>query len=300
LNRKYYALKIIPKYQLNTKGRLYNLFNEPYILKRLNNKNNFVPQIISSFQDYENLYLVTTFYDGPSLEGFLNNNISEYQIKFISACIILALKYIRKNKIIHRDLTITNVIMDKDNYFNLIDFSFSIDYSKRHSLGLKCNINNITTPPEIFNNLVYDYNSDYYNFGFIIFFMIFKKYPSNYKYYNLTKLREEYKLNGVYSNLFFEFLEKLIVINITKRIGYNNIEELVNHPWFNNFNWDKLEHKKIISPLAYNKTKIAMKKCLQFNKTKQMILRYKKFREQNTYRKLLKSYDFSTSMFQIK
>ena len=94
MNRKYYALKIIPKYQLNTKGRLYNLFNEPYILKRLNNKNNFVPQIISSFQDYENLYLVTTFYDGPSLEGFLNNNISEYQIKFISACIILALKYI--------------------------------------------------------------------------------------------------------------------------------------------------------------------------------------------------------------
>ena len=49
---------------------------------------------MSSFQDYENIYLVTTFYDGPSLANLKNEKLSEKQIQFISACIIQSFKYI--------------------------------------------------------------------------------------------------------------------------------------------------------------------------------------------------------------
>lgn len=57
--------------------------------------------------------------------------MTEEQIKFISACTIQSFIYMRKEKIIHRDITFNNIIMDKNKYFNVIDFSFSIDYSQK-------------------------------------------------------------------------------------------------------------------------------------------------------------------------
>ena len=107
------------------------------------------------------MYIITTFYDGPSLDKIALNSLTEKQIQFISACLIIALKDIRKQKIIHRDLSLRNIIMDNDYYFNLIDFSFSVDYSNRNKQIYKCNIDPRKTPPEILNNYENDYNSDY-------------------------------------------------------------------------------------------------------------------------------------------
>ncbi len=59
--------------------------------------------------------------------------MSEKQIKFISACIIQSLIYLRKEQIINRDIRMKNLIMDRKKYLNLIDFSFAIKYSDRNS-----------------------------------------------------------------------------------------------------------------------------------------------------------------------
>lgn len=296
LNGKYYALKIIPKNNLNTLGRLKNLINEPNILKQLNKNQNFVPEIICSFQDYENFYLVTTFYDGPSLDKLIFMNFTENQIKFISACIILSLKYIRENKIIHRDLTITNIIMDEDKYFNLIDFSFSVEYSQRHSKYLKCNINKKTTPPEILFDYKYDYNLDYYGLGCIIFFLIFKKYPwDKKKRNNITELILENNLIGKFSSALYDFVEKLIIVKYEKRIGFNDIYELINHTWFDNYNWEKLMKKEIISPFYYNKTKVNKNKCKYFIRLKKRNEIYKHFIKEN-YNQSLHKFDFSKNI----
>ena len=130
LNNEYYALKEIPKYKLFTYSKIYSHLTEPNILKKLT-QYDFFPKIISSFQDYDNIYLITTYYDGKSLNYYRNENLTEEQIKFISACTIQSLIYLREKKIIHRDIMMKNIIMDKKNYFNVIDFSFSIHYSEK-------------------------------------------------------------------------------------------------------------------------------------------------------------------------
>lgn len=294
LNGEYYALKITPKYNLNIKGRLNSLLNEPTIMKNLNKKSLFIPQLISSFQDYENMYLVTTFYDGPTLIKLKYENVSEEQIKFVSACIIQAFKCIRENKIIHRDLSFFNIMMDKDNYFNLIDFSFSVFYSKRKSKDLKCNYEKIDTPPEILNNSDYDYNSDYYRLGYIIFFWVFKE--SLYKYKNIeniTKLFEDYNIKKKYSKELMDFLESIIKKNIKTRLGYNNINELIKHPWFYGFNWKKLETRQIISPF---KNVIRKKRnifCKVFKKSQKKLKMYLNLTRIKNYRTLLKNFDYS-------
>ena len=247
------------------------------------------------------MYLVTTFYNGPSLEKFYNHILSEKQIKFISACIIQSLKYIREKHIIHRDVTITNIVMDKDDYFNLIDFSFSIEYSQRLFKYLKCNINKITTPPEILKNSDYNYNSDYYNLGNIIFFLVFKKYPWDIpnnvdRRKNLTELIESCYFNQTYSFNLYDFIEKLIIIDPKKRLGYNSIDELMTHPWFNDFNWIYLEKKKIISPFSHI-TIINSNKCNKFDKTYKMVEKYKLYSSKEKHQILLKNFEFSKNVF---
>ena len=92
----------------------------------------FLPKIISCFYDYENIYLVTNIFNGKSLNYYRSKTLTEEQIKFVSACIIESLTYLRKENIIHRDIMMKNIIMDKDKYFNVIDFSYSINYLNRN------------------------------------------------------------------------------------------------------------------------------------------------------------------------
>lgn len=237
------------------------------------------------------MYIVTNFYNGPSLKQFIDKNFSETQLKFISACIILSFKYIRERKIIHRDLTITNLILDDDYYFNLIDFSFSIDYSKRNLKFFRCNYEKILESPEIINSIDYTYNADYYRLGCLIFFLIFKVYPTTIN--NYLSLIIEYKDNKKYSSNLFNFLEKLIVKNHRKRLGYKSINELFNHPWFQGFDWKKFEEKKIISPFTYIKPKIQEVNCKEFRKDKNMIINFTKLMSMEEYIKLSEKFQYS-------
>ena len=183
-------------------------------------------------------------------------------------------------------------MMDKDNYFNLIDFSFSVTYSDRYSKTLKCNFDILNTPPEILNNTEYDYNSDYFRLGYLLFFLVFKKNPwevSQRK--NLSELIDIYNLKGKFSTELFDFLNSLISINIKKRIGYKSIKELMNHQWFLGFDWEKLEKKKIISPFFFNQNKIDRPICKRFKKSLPMIMRYKTFINNTFYINAIKIFE---------
>ena len=96
LNEKYYAIKEIPKYKLFSVNKMFSILNEPKILKKLI-KYKFISTIISSFQDYENIYIITTYYEGQSLNFFREQKLTEQQIKFVSACVIQSLFEKKKN-----------------------------------------------------------------------------------------------------------------------------------------------------------------------------------------------------------
>ena len=167
--------------------------------------------IVSSFQDYESIYIITNFYDGNSLNSIKMNNITEEQIKFMSACVIQALTYLRKEKIIHRDIWMKNIVMDKDKYFNVIDFSFSIDYKKKDNKKFYLYTFKMVSPPEMLNSSKYDFNSDYYRLGSIIYFLIFKSYPlAIKKRNNISDIWVDYHIIRNYSENCIDFMNKLL------------------------------------------------------------------------------------------
>ena len=59
---------------------------------------------------------------------------------------------------------------------------------------------------------------------------------------NLEDLPNDYSIEVI------DFVNKLIQRKPKLRLGKNNINELINHPWFIGFDWDNLLKKKITSP----------------------------------------------------
>ena len=103
--------------------------------------------------------------------------------------------------------------------------------------------------PEMTNRLEYDYNSDYYRLGSMIYFLIFRKYPNNIrKEKNITDIKINIYDKSKYSLSCMDFINKLLIFDKTKRIGYSKFDEIVNHSFFNDFNWEKFFKKSMNSP----------------------------------------------------
>jgi serine/threonine protein kinase len=269
---------------------IYNHLNEPNILKEFVNLN-FLPNIISSFQDYDNLYLVTNYFSGKTLYDYKDEIFSEEQIKFISACVIESLSYLREKKVIHRDVRMQNLILDENNYINLIDFSYSIIYSEKEDFKNFVLGNDFDNAPEIQNQSKYDYNSDYYRIGgTIIYYLIFKKFYNNEKKkFKKNEFFINYLDNSRYSFSCIDFINKLIINDYKKRIGFQSINELKNHSFFQNFNWNDLKEKKINSPLNFRSKYFKKSKCLELknNNTK-----FKMIFNNTLYKNLLDKYNY--------
>ena len=266
--------------------------NEPVILKKFVSYN-FLPKLISSFKDYDNIYLITSYYEGQSLDYFRDKILTEEQIKFVSACVIQSLLYLRKEKIIHRDIMMKNIIMDNEKYFNVIDFTFSLNYFDKNDKKIRMITYDMVTPPEILNHSEYDYNSDYYRLGSVIYYLIFKQYPYKVKLENnITEIFIDYRNINNYTYSCIDFLNKLLISDYKKRIGFKDIIELKNHHWFKEFNWIQLEKKKMISPFIFIKNEFNESDCFKFCFHNKYIIRYKINSKKILYKKLFKQFDY--------
>ena len=207
-----------------------------------------IQKIISSFHDYDHFYFVSKFY-----EGFINNHLSylwtEKQIQFFSACLIECFMNLRNEKLIHRDIHFGNLVLDEKQYVNLIDFHIVMKYNNKNEPKGDIVGSPELCAPEMINRLEYDYNSDYYRLGSMIYYLIFRKFPNNIrKEKNIKEIKINIYDTRNYSLSCIDFINKLLVFDKEKRIGYSKIDEIVNHSFFNDFNWDKFFNRNITSP----------------------------------------------------
>ena len=250
MNNEYYGVKISPMSIFNLKQIPNAYFNEVSYLYKFSESDNLIQKLICSFHDYDNLYFVSKFYDGYII-NYLNNYWSEKHIQFFSACLIECFINLRKENLIHRDIHFGNLVLDEKQYINLIDFHIVMDYNlKNDPRG-----NIVGAPelcaPEMIKGLEYDFNSDYYRLGSMLFYILFRKYP-NYimKKKNISQIIINANETRNISESCINFINHLIITNNTKRLGYTNIDELTKHEFFKNFDWKKFFDKNMVSPFS--------------------------------------------------
>ena len=110
--------------------------------------------------------------------------------------------------------------------------------------------------PEAILQETSSYEVDFFSIGVIIYEILFCKLPYTAKTKDEMKrefhdkditLFPEDIPKGFHRNELCDFINRLLYIDRTKRLGKDGVNEIKNHPWLKEFNWVALKYKKIIS-----------------------------------------------------
>ena len=173
------AMKQLSKSELYKKNFISNIFEERDILNYLYNIH--IVNLYTTFQDENYLYLIMDYLEGGDLRKHMKEKkFSIKHIKFIAACIIIGLEYIHRKGIIHRDIKPENLIFDEKGYLRISDFGIAIrndKISEKDKFSDKSGTPGYMAPERIIvdKNINYNYSSDYFSLGVILYELIYVK-----------------------------------------------------------------------------------------------------------------------------
>ena len=275
---------------------------ERQILSRI--RSSFIVNLIYSFQDSDNLYLVLDFLKGGDLRYHIckNGNITEEQTKFFLACLTLGLEYIHSHSLIHRDIKPENLLMDSRGYLRITDFGISSIYKKNKKNAYDTSGTPGYMAPEVITGNNHCKVVDYFAMGIIGFELMMGERP--YKGKSRKEIKEQMIMYQVevkekdvplgWSVEAANFFNKLLIREPENRLGYNGINEIKNNEWFVGINFKELYKKKLKSPyIPYSEENFDKKYCNYEEKSSTMTLeRYKEIMNSNLYEKVFLNYTY--------
>ena len=213
--------------------------NEVKIMNRLRKNNNIV-KLFEFFEINDYYCLVMENIVGGNLLNAINkmNKIPENLSKIIFKQLILTLKYIHSQNIVHRDIKPDNILLDLDNTIKLCDFGVSKIIPKGQLTDDSCGTPAFIAPEILLEKPYNPYLTDIWSCGVVLYVMITGFFP--FRGINETQLHENI-LTGIYpkpkdiSKELSDLLSKILNIFPNKRIS---IEQILKHPWLNNNNDD--------------------------------------------------------------
>ena len=226
------------------------------LLVRMNHP--FISSLKFAFQDEDKLYLVMDLLTGGDLRFHLYKNkcFNEIQTKFFIACVILALEYLHKNKIIHHDVKPENLILNTKGYVKLSDFGIARIYRENNSEDISGSPGYIA--PEILNEENHSYTSDYFSLGVVTYEFMKGERPFAGK--TRREIREKIMkrdfvltkkdLPPGWSIDSADFINKLLKKEQNLRLGSRGIDEIKSHSWLKYFNWKDLYLEKMTPPFV--------------------------------------------------
>ena len=220
LDNNEYNLKIIKTDGLKTK----NFENEIKILKKCFHPNIIELKGVFISSKKKLLYIITESPEEGDLQMKIEeakkngNHFDENQILdwFMQTCI--ALDYIHKNKIIHRNIKPSNIFLMKKGYIKLGDFGLSKmlnnSYNKTHTFIDKNQYSYLA--PEIINKEDYSYEVDIWDLGVTFYQLMYLEFPFKGEtieelYDNIKEGKiNQKKRNYHYSSQLEELIKKMI------------------------------------------------------------------------------------------
>ena len=257
--KKYYALKEMSKLKIIDKKSIKSIKSELELLSNMESP--YIVNMHFAFQDKENLYLIMDYLSGGDLRFHISRHkkFSEEQTRFFICGIILSLEYIHSKNIIHRDIKPENLVLEKNGYLRVTDFGIAKKI-KNNSNTSNTHIETSGTPgymsPEVMKSLNHSFCADFFAIGVMGYEFMKGERPYNGK--NRKEIKEQIMkkqaeikiedLNENWTKESADFINKLLIREPENRLGYNNINELKEHPWLKYYPWALIKDKKLPSP----------------------------------------------------
>ena len=261
------AFKVIKKDEKNFK-QSQELIQEIKLLEETDN-----PYIVKMYEFYDcprAICLINEYLKGGSIYDKLKKEkkFSEFNTAIIIFQVLSALSFCHSHKIIHRNLNLTNILIDiKDPHFThikIIDFSTSAKMVKGSEMEeSKSNIK--FTAPEVLKGK-YNETRDIWSVGVIMYILLTGIYPFDGK--DILKIKAEIELCNVnYNN---ENLKKcsnecidLLKELLNKDKNRISAQNAIKHIWFKNLNI-----KERLTFLPFEKIKKVLEQIMKFKPKK--------------------------------
>lgn len=252
-----YAMKVLSKKVIVQKKEVAHTVGERNILVRTAlTESPFIVGLKFSFQTPADLYLVTDYMSGGELFWHLQKEgkFLEPRAKFYIAELILALEHLHTHDIVYRDLKPENILLDANGHIALCDFGLSkANLSSNSTTNTFCGTTEYLAPEVLLDDSGYTKLVDFWSLGVLVFEMCcgwspFYAEDTQQMYKNIAfgKVRFPKDTLSVEGR---NFVKGLLNRNPKHRLGATrDAEELREHPFFADIDWEALVNKKIAPP----------------------------------------------------
>ena len=253
---KSYALKVLSKKEVIGHHQVDGVIREKNIMSSLTHP--FVVNLISTFQDERNLYMLIELVQGGELFSVIHtesrDGIPNTNARFYAACILESLAYLHYRSIAYRDIKPENVLIDAQGYGVLVDLGFAkIVMDKTYTL---CGTPEYLAP-EIILSKGHDKGVDYWAFGVLVYEMLVGRSPF-YSYgtdqvslfKRIVQVKYAFPSGGIVNEVAQDLIQRVLVRSQAKRLGClaRGILDIHDHAWFSVIDFDKLFRRQLQAP----------------------------------------------------
>ena len=248
-----FAMKVLRKERIMGQNLLKYAIAERNVLSLSNHP--FIVKLNFAFQTSSKLFLILEYCCNGDLAKHLlyEKRFSESRAKFYICEVLLALENLHQRDIIFRDLKPDNVVLDEQGHCKLTDFGLSKEgVTENQSASSFCG-SIAYLAPEMLKKQGHGKAVDWYLLGVLLYEMLVGITPffTNRKediFHNIEF--EELKIPEFIKEDTASLLRGLLQKDPWKRLGGSNrdAEEIKEHPYFKDVNWDDVYNKRITPP----------------------------------------------------
>nr|CDJ88720.1 Serine threonine protein kinase-related and Protein kinase domain containing protein [Haemonchus contortus] len=261
-----YAMKVLRKMRVLSKPKtLEHTLAERQVLERLRGVP-FLVNLYYAFQTDTKLHIVMEYVRGGELFTHLcsRGSFDVAAAKFIIAELVVAIDNLHQRKVIYRDLKLENILLDEQGHVKLTDFGLSkllvpeeLDRANSYCGTIEY------MSPEVINRPEGGYSDvvDWWSMGVISFELLTGCSPFTVD--GAANSSKEIAKRIITKKVPFpknmdpdarDFIGALLEKKLEKRLGYNGVEEIKNHRFLRDLDWDKVAKRQLTPFIVPNVT----------------------------------------------
>ncbi|XP_049850436.1 uncharacterized protein LOC126322605 [Schistocerca gregaria] len=267
---KLFAMKVLKQDEMIQKNKVKRVLTEREILATANHP--FIVNLYYSFQTRSRLYFVMDYCAGGefyrTIQTQPNKCLTEDQIRFYAAEVLLALEYLHMMGFIYRDLKPENILLHASGHIRLTDFDLCkasvtpvnvrvIQSMMGNSVALVAEPSLVTNSfvgteeylaPEVIKGRGYRASVDWWTFGILLYEMLYGITPFRgvNRYDTFSKIEKSQlkfpdRQHSSVSKECKNLIRKLLLHDPKKRLGSEHgATEIRAHPFFGKITWPLL------------------------------------------------------------
>ncbi|KDR09423.1 probable serine/threonine-protein kinase DDB_G0277449 [Zootermopsis nevadensis] len=222
----------------------------------------FIAKLHYAFETESKNFLLLDYLPGDTLSSILRNIVllTEDEVRYYIAEIVLAVEHLHKIQIIHRDLKPDNILLDANGHIAVANFGSSVRFRPRNKVKPSKTFRG-TEPyvaPEIVEFQSYNKAVDWWSVGVItyqlltgeVFFeaMDGRKMKMLYKKFQNHARIKQMKFSPEVT----DFITRLLTKDPRERLGAlkYGTQRIKAHPFFYGINWEDVAQKTTVMPFV--------------------------------------------------